>query len=193
MTATLSRQRDPNLWTADQFLAFLMTRPDEERWQLVDGLPMMMTPPSFNHQKIGKNLLRLLDAALESRGEFEAYYELGIRVPGREDFNPIPDVLIVRADAEFEYYADQFFLVGEVISPSNTAEMIERKLALYQTHPDNLYCLTVDQSARHVAVYARDLGWARADLRSLDDMIELPAFGLKAPLSAIYAGTPLGR
>jgi Uma2 family endonuclease len=58
MTAVQSRrERDTRLWTADQFLDFYMTRPDGERWQLVDGLPMMMTPPTFDHQKIAKNLL----------------------------------------------------------------------------------------------------------------------------------------
>ena len=47
-----SRQHDARLWTADQFLDFLMSRPDEERWQLVDGLAMMMVPPSKVHQHI---------------------------------------------------------------------------------------------------------------------------------------------
>ena len=51
--------RDPRLWTADQFLDFYMTRPDGERWQLVDGLAMMMVPPTSVHQRIGKNLLQL--------------------------------------------------------------------------------------------------------------------------------------
>jgi Uma2 family endonuclease len=140
------RERIPTLWTADQFLDFLNTRPDEERWQLVDGLPMMMVPPSKRHQRIGKNLVRLLDRALEDvRPDLAAYYELGLRLPGVDDVNPIPDVLVVEADAGDERYVTSFFLVAEVISPSNSSEMIERKLELYRSHPDNLYCLTIDQ------------------------------------------------
>jgi Uma2 family endonuclease len=188
------RERIPTLWTADQFLDFLNTRPDEERWQLVDGLPMMMVPPSKRHQRIGKNLVRLLDRALEDvRPDLAAYYELGLRLPGVDDFNPIPDVLVVEADAGDERYATSFFLVAEVISPSNSSEMIERKLELYRSHPDNLYCLTIDQDSVHVAITARETGWARTDLRSPEDVLALPAFGFEAPLSALYEGTPLAR
>lgn len=71
--------------------------------------------------------------------------------------------------------------------------MIERKLELYQTHPDNLYCLTVDQDSVHVTLYAREAGWQPTQLRRLDDMLGLPAFGFSATLAQIYAGTPLAR
>lgn len=180
------------LWTADQFLEFYMTRPDQERWQLVDGLAMMMVPPTPRHQRLGRNLLRLLDRSLQrNRPELEVLYELGIRIPGIEDFNPEPDLLVLAASDEFDRYVDRFFLVAEVISPSNTAEMIERKLAIYPRHPDNLYCLTVDQDSIHVTLYARDSNWEPVDLRSLDDVLRLPAFGCEAKLSDIYKGTPL--
>src|SRR5882724_13574216 len=95
-------ERDSRLWTADQFLDFYMTRPDGERWQLVDGLPMMMVPPTPIHQKLGKNLLKLLDRALERhRPELEAFYELGVRIPRVDDFNPQPDWLVIDAAALF--------------------------------------------------------------------------------------------
>ena len=193
MTAASARQgRDPRLWTADQFLEFVMTRPDEERWQLVDGIAMMMVPPSFTHQRIGRNLFALLDRALTAnRPDLVVFYETGVRIPGVEDFNPMPDLLVVRSDANFERYAEHFQLVAEIVSPSNTAEMIERKLELYRSHPDNLYCLTVDQNAPHIALWTREEGWARRDLRSLDDVLALPAFRFEARLAEIYAGTSL--
>ena len=71
--------------------------------------------------------------------------------------------------------------------------MIERKLELYQSHPENLYCLTVDQDSVHVSLYAREQGWRHTDLRALDDCLALPSFGFEARLSDIYAGTPLAR
>jgi Uma2 family endonuclease len=65
MTAVQAKaDRDTRLWTADQFLDFALTRPDEERWQLVDGLAIMMVPPTFTHQKIGRNVFALLDRAI---------------------------------------------------------------------------------------------------------------------------------
>jgi Uma2 family endonuclease len=190
----LPEERPSSLWTADQFLDFYMRRPDEERWQLLDGLPMMMTPPNKVHQRLARNLERLLDDALSSsRPELLTYREIGVRIPGVRDFNPEPDLAVLLGDATYTYYDDRFFLIAEVISPSNTAEMIERKLALYQSHPDNLYCLTIDQDSAHVSLYARETGWARSDLSSLDDVLRLPAFGFEAKLADIYKGTPLGR
>lgn len=195
MTAAPAEQeRDSRLWTADQFLEFTMTRPDEERWQLIDGLAMMMVPPSFTHQRIGRNLFALLDQALAAhRPDLLVFYETGVRIPGVDDFNPMPDLLVVHADADFDRYADVFLCAAEIISPSNSAERIERKLELYRRHPDNLYCLTVDQHETHVALWARHERWKRNDLRSLSDVLRLPIFGLEARLADIYAGTPLAR
>jgi Uma2 family endonuclease len=189
------KERDPRHWDVDRFFDFYAARPDGERWQLVDGLAMMMTPPSRVHQKLGKNLLVLLDAALaENRPELETYYELGLRIPGLDDFNPEPDLLVLDAGDTFERYADRFFLIAEVVSPSNTAEMIDRKVALYKTHPDNLYCIVVDQDSVHVTLHAREgEAWASTELYSLDNVLRLPAFGFEARLQDIYKGTPLAR
>lgn len=187
-------ERDPRLWTADQFLEFYKTRPDGERWQLVDGLPMMMVPPSKVHQRIAHNLEVLLNDALEtSRPHLLAYRETGIRILGVEGFNPEPDIVVLRADATYTYYDDVFYLVAEVISPSNTAERIDRKLELYRGHPENSYCLTVDAESMHVSVLAREKGWRRQDFTSLGDELSLPAFDFTAKLSEIYKGTPLAR
>jgi hypothetical protein len=84
-------------------------------------------------------------------------------------------------------------LIAEVISPSNTAEMIERKVDRYCRHPRNLYVLTLDQDRVQVIVRTRDSGWRPVDLRSLEDRLTLPAFGFEASLSEIYAHTPLAR
>ncbi|WP_414831879.1 Uma2 family endonuclease [Afifella sp. YEN Y35] len=180
------------LWTADQFLEFYMTRPDEERWQLVDGLAMMMVPPDVEHHKIGKRLTRLLDDALAtSHPEWEAFEEMGVRIAGVADFNPEPDVVVVPTAEISGRYATIFFLAAEVISPSNTAEMIARKIELYQRHPDNLYCLTVAQDEVRVRLWSRETEWEMTEFTSLDDRLCLPAFGFDATLAEIYRGTKL--
>jgi Uma2 family endonuclease len=184
----------PGLWTAEQFLDFYVTRPEGERWQLIDGLAIMMVPPSFMHQRIADNFKSALNASLgRERPMLYAFENVGLRIPGIEDFNPQPDIAVCHADLAREYYADRFFLVAEVISPSNTAEMIDRKLELYRSHPDNIYCLTIDQDSVHVALYAGEQDWARTDFRALDDVVRLPAFAFEAKLADIYAGTPLAR
>src|SRR5258705_2733865 len=56
--------RTPQL-TMEQFHAFRDERPKEEKWELIDGVPMMMPPPTLVHQRIAANLDRLLNAHLE--------------------------------------------------------------------------------------------------------------------------------
>jgi Uma2 family endonuclease len=193
MTAHPARH-DPRLWTADQFLEFYMTRPGEERWQLIDGLALMMTPPNLAHQRIASNVARLLNESFRNeRRELFAYENVGLRLPGVPDFNPQPDVVVCTSKADYTYYQEWFLLVAEVLSPSNSAEMIERKLELYNHHPDNLYSLEVDQDDIHVTLYAREAGWEPVHLNRLDDVLTLPAFGFSAALAEIYAGTPLTR
>lgn len=57
------RQHAPILSVAS-FRAWLASRPDEEHWELIDGVPMMMTPPNRRHQRVASNLESLLNAAL---------------------------------------------------------------------------------------------------------------------------------
>src|ERR1700722_531302 len=47
------------------FRDFQAKRPDHERWELLRGVPMMMTPPTLMHNQIATNLQRLLNDALE--------------------------------------------------------------------------------------------------------------------------------
>jgi hypothetical protein len=57
-----ARQDAPILSVAS-FRAWLASRPDEEPWELIEGVPMMMTPPNRRHQRIASNLESLLNRA----------------------------------------------------------------------------------------------------------------------------------
>jgi Uma2 family endonuclease len=101
------------LWTADQFLDFSLTRPEGERWQLIDGLAIMMVPPSYVHQRIVGNLEELLRSCLKAvRPEWYAYGNVGLRIDSVTDFHPQPDVVIAPASASTEYYRDDFAFVA---------------------------------------------------------------------------------
>jgi Putative restriction endonuclease len=74
--AEKAEQSRPGL-SVEAFRAFYQGRPDEERWELIDGVPMMMAPPTFVHQRIASNLERLLNDALETRDPARAAYQRG--------------------------------------------------------------------------------------------------------------------
>ena len=56
-------------------------------------------------------------------------------------------------------------------------------------HPDNLYVLVLAQTEVAIEVWSKRTGWAMSELRSLDDVLDLPEFGFTTTLHAIYAKT----
>src|SRR5262249_60835160 len=119
MTVAVARKRlRLNVQT---FLGFLESRPDEERWELIDGVPMMMASPKMRHQRIASNLEIHLRAALrERKPEWRVYREIGLAADEAGHWRPEPEVPITDAgnDAE-KSHANRFYLVAGVLSPSD--------------------------------------------------------------------------
>src|SRR5262245_58500128 len=124
----------------DEFMAFLETRPDNERWDLIEGVAVMMAPPTFAHQRITRNWRELLNSSFSSRRlDLFAYFSSGVRNPGIRNFQPEPDVVVVPGVSGYDLYSERFQLVAEVLSPTNTSREIDLKLRRYREAPDNLY------------------------------------------------------
>ena len=176
----------------DEFMAFLEIRPKEERWHLIEGTAVMMAPPSLAHQRIALNLCELLNRAFAAQGHaLYAYHEIAIRVPGVLNFQPEPDVVVAQGTAGYELYAEDFRLVAEILSPSNTRTEIELKLRRYREARGNLYAVVIDPRKLLVEVYAKNCNWEPMMLRQRDDPIEMPEFGLRCCVGDLYRGTPL--
>jgi Uma2 family endonuclease len=176
----------------DEFMAFLETRPDNERWDLVEGVAVMMAPPSYAHQRIASNLCTVLNNAFAAqRLDLFAYQRAGVRNPGLRNFQPEPDVVVVPGIAGYDLYSETFQLVGEVLSPTNTRQEIDLKLRRYREAPDNLYAVVIEPREFLVEIHAKSRGWQPAKLTMADDAIEMPEFGLRCRVGDLYRGTPL--
>jgi Uma2 family endonuclease len=176
----------------DEFMAFLETRPDGERWDLIEGVAVMMAPPSYAHQRIASNVCGLLNNAFTGRRlDLFAYQRAGVRNPGLRNFQPDPDIVVVPGVASYDLYSEQFWLAGEVLSPTNTRAEIELKLRRYREAPDNLYVVVIEPREFLVIIYARSHNWEPITLSKAEDLIEMPEFGLRCRLGDLYIGTPL--
>ena len=186
--------RQDGKFTVEEYLAFIESRPEEERWQLIDGVAMMMPPPTLRHQRIVSNFARLLNVHLEKvRTDLYAYQEVGLMVPEVANFRPEADVAILDSsgDGDDTLFADRFYLVAEVLSDSNTDKDIAAKSRRYLQHPLNLYFLLFEQRRVWVQVRARAAGWEPIELEGRDDVLVLPEWGFRVPLAALYRGTSL--
>src|SRR5437868_299105 len=131
-------QRDPQRMTLALFRSFCAMRPDEERWELIDGTAIMMTPPTVAHQWIATNLQLLLHQALQQHAPMlRALQRLGVNLaPSVDDYDPEPDVTVVDADAAREperRYVDRFYLAAEIVSATDR-KWIDKKREIYKLH-----------------------------------------------------------
>jgi Uma2 family endonuclease len=175
------------------FRAWLESRPDEEHWELIEGVPMMMAPPNRRHQRIASNLENLLNAALKRHDpRFAAYRDIGVNIVSVEPYDPQPDVAVIREDENPDpRYAERFYLAAEVLSESDKP-IIDSKRDIYRAHPSCKCILLLSQDIVEIVVDLRTThGWDSEVLHDSDEL-RLPDFGLFCPAKDVYRDTPLG-
>jgi Uma2 family endonuclease len=182
--------------TVDEFYEFTDRQPDEEKWELIDGEPILNAAPSKHHQRIVKNLLLPLGALERARSaSWEVLPGLGVRVS--ETSRPEPDVVIIpRTGATLdpgERDSSDALAAFEVLSPSTEKRDLRWKRSAYTSLASLTHYVIIAQDAVEVVMFARDSGFAEQRLRSLDDSVEVPTLGISLPLAEIYRGTGLGR
>jgi Uma2 family endonuclease len=180
--------------TVEEYFAFTDTRPDNEKWELIDGEPILNASPSNLHQIILGNLAYLLGTIRSQRQQsWEASPGIGVRV---SDISlPEPDLFIVPAGAArrnpYVRETAEVFVTIEIPSPSTADRDLRWKRAAYANLPSLTHYVVVAQDAVDVVVFAREKGFAERHFRALSDTIELPALGISLPLSEIYRDTGL--
>lgn len=186
-----------------EFWSFYETRPEEERWELYDGVPVMMMTPVFPvHNRIGSNLERLLNDALAEHDPSRiAYQRLGVELPDVGDYRPEPDVSVI--DYELppnDRYPTRAYLLAEIVSstdrervPGTRETRIAAKRRIYRQHAACDAVLTIEQDRIEVLVETRTPdGWTARTLTKAEDELALPTFGLRCQVGDLYRNTPLG-
>ena len=179
--------------TMEQFHALRDERPKEEKWELIDGVPVMMPPPLLVHQRISSNVKDLLNAQLaNAKPQWRADMEIGVLLPDDDRFNPEPDVTVIDADIEMgQLFATRFYFVAEVLSPSDRPHVLTAKLGYYQAHPNCVGVIFVRQDRIEAELHGRTDGWQVRKLQRRNDRIDIPVIGDIGPLEALYQHTPL--
>jgi Uma2 family endonuclease len=179
--------------TVASFRTWLASRPDEEHWELIEGVPMMMTRPDRRHQRIASNLESLLNGALKRHNPMlAAYHDIGVNIVSTAPYDPEPDVAVIPEDENPDpRYADRFYLVAEVLSESDKG-IIEGKRDIYRAHPSCTCILLVRQDRVEITVDHRGAdGWRSQVLHAADELT-VPELGLTLLVKDVYRDTPLG-
>lgn len=187
-------RRAPQI-TMKQFHAFRDSRPEEEKWELIDGVPMMMPPPTLVHQRISANLDRLLNGRLEgAKPEWRADREVGLWLKGDKKYNPEPDVTVIDAAIALgQIYVTRFYFVAEVLSDSDEKAVLDAKLAYYKEHEHNRCILFVRQDVVGADQHGRQSNgrWRHKRLADANAALTFPDIGTVGRLGDLYKFTPL--
>jgi len=180
--------------TVDEFYEFTDRRPDDEKWELIDGEPILNAAPSPLHQWIVKNVLfALMLLEREPAATWAVLPGLGVRVS--ETNRPEPDIIILpRTGASLDLGGrdrSDALVAFEVLSPSTEDRDLRWKRAAYTSLASLTHYVVIAQDAVEVVVFARDSGFTEKRLRSLTDSVEMPELGISLLLAEIYRGTGL--
>lgn len=180
--------------TVEEYFAFTDTRPDNEKWELIDGGPILHASPSGTHHRILKNLVFLLATAERMQPQsWEAIPGIGVRVSATS--LPEPDVMILPAGTvgqdPYSRATRDVLVTFEILSPSTADRDLHWKRIAYTSLPSLTHYIVIAQDAVEVVVFARDTKFAERRIRSLANSIEIPALGISLPLSELYRDTGL--
>jgi len=177
-----------------EFYDFTDARPDDEKWELIDGEPVLDASPSELHQRIVKNIGFVL-ATFERRPgtTWEVLPGLGVRV---SDTNrPQPDALIIpvkgASSDPLQRDRSDVIVAFEVLSPSTASRDLRWKRTAYTSLPTLTHYVVIAQDSVEVVVFARENDFVERRYRSIDDVIVLPELGISLSLSEIYRNTGL--
>ncbi len=115
--------------------------PEGERWELIDGVPYLMSPgPSIEHQGISGEIFRQFANYLFDKTCNVFTAPLDIRIPAAdekdEDINTVvqPDIVVLcdKGKLDKKGYRGAPVLVVEILSPSTTKKDLSEKYALYE-------------------------------------------------------------
>lgn len=178
--------RHDSLLDVAAFLAFLDIRPGE-RWELLDGHPVMMVGGTRAHARIAGNLLEAVRPHARAR-RCDAFAGLLVATPSGSAFEP--DLLVdCTAGRQNDRTTETPTIVFEVLSPSTMHFDRSEKARRYRAIPSLQQLVFIYQDSVRVESWLRHDGdWLPVPtvLIRREDSVALPTLAGSLPLDAVY-------
>lgn len=177
--------------TIEAFRAFIEDRPDDEKWELIDGEIVLNPTANNRHQILVKNLLFEIEVARREVGaSWQVMPGISTRHPQDQNNEPIPDAMIVPPSSDIFNWTYDVFTVFETLSPFSLRRDMVHKRKFY-TRIDSLqHYIVLAQDRREANVFSRSNGF---ELRTVTEgKIELPELGVSFAMDNIYRDVVVG-
>lgn len=170
----------------DEFFAFVRDR--DEKWELVEGVPVMMAGASQRHQAIAANVFASLYNQLRGKPCRPTSADTGVAIgTGTVRY---PDIVVDCGKRDDEsMFASEPALVIEVLSPSTRSFDSHRKVLEYKSNPQIRYILLIDTNEPGCLLHYRESdGWEETMHDRLEAVVVFPAIGVTMSLAVLYDG-----
>lgn len=180
----------PRGWSLDEFLVW--EEQQDERYEFVDGQPVMMAGGTQAHALIATNLISILRPMLRGSPCRPNGSDLRVPVPSTGNAR-YPDVTIDCGKFDRSAHdASAPTVVFEILSEATKWYDQTKKLKDYETVATIHQYICVSQEEARVSIWLRDAGGrlvAQNDLVEIEDKLSI--VGLREPLriADIYEGT----
>ena len=175
----------PEPMNVAQFSAFYGTRPDGEKWELLDGELFLNASPVSLHQWIVDNITRNLYAPLRSAGGSHVVMS-GIGVQISDVSSVEPDAMIRPRSHPRANICTDVVVAFEVLSSSTLRNDLHWKRAAYTKLSTLTHYLVVSPERIEVRVFSRSANWAEQTLSSLEDRLSFDSLAATLTLAQIY-------
>lgn len=186
-------QIDRDNYTYGDYLSW----PETERWEIIEGIPYMMAPPSRIHQEVLGELFRQISNYLLNKPCKVYTAPFGVRLPsGNEksdlEINTVvePDIVAVCDHSKLDEQGCKGApdLIIEIISPSSVKNDMLKKFNRYEKAGVKEYWI-VEPNGKIVTVFV--LGengkYGRPEVYSEDNEIQVSIFNdLKIDLKPVF-------
>lgn len=175
-----------------------LTWPDDERWELIKGVPFNMTPaPSVNHQRISRELSAAFYSFLKEKSCELFVAPFDVRLPqGRQSDKEIltvvqPDLAVICDPQKIDQHGCQGSpdLIVEITSPSTLHKDMKHKLNCYEEAGVQEYWI-VHPEGKTIVVYllSEEGHYARPQVYSSEDSLPVGLFpGFSLTLKEIFS------
>jgi Uma2 family endonuclease len=177
--------------TIEEFLAFTETRPDDEKWELIEGEPVMNPSPVDYHQMVVANLITALMIHQRATGaRWHPMPGVGTHVPASKRSLPQPDVFVLEGAPTGTPTTADALVIFEVLSRSNSTSDQAWRRKVYASVPNCQHYVTVSLKAREIVVFDRSTGWKPKKVTKGDT--ELAALKMNLGVEDVYRFVPVG-
>jgi Uma2 family endonuclease len=185
----VQRNKQQEKITLDEFFDLVESDP-ENRYELIEGYPLMMTGGSPDHSIIGANIVSIFREQLRKRPCIVYNSDVYIQLDGEENcLCPDASVSCDRRDRHATKTIRYPCVVAEVLSPGTRARDKGMKVDLYQNMPSIQEILFIDTAIMRVQLHRRETDYWTMRNFTNDDRVELASLGVSFSVREVYEKT----